>query len=200
MDESNAAQPVTVVSVDISAFVNTLKEALDGGGEVRAALWEQISETVNQFGGLVHSRSRRQMLALWGKDAPQADDLERAVRAALTMREVMRGMSKGIVTDDSIQMTIGIAAGTVVLTPNDEEEAGFTVEGAPASDAQHLSAQVERTGDILMTQDAFLAIQGCFDAETNLPVMPPDRDAPIIACRVLGAKPQPPVTDSLQRI
>ena len=199
MDESNAAQPVTVVSVDISVFVNTLKEALDGGGEVRAALWEQISETVAQFGGLVHSLSRRQMLALWGKDAPQPDDLERAVRAALMMRKVMRGMSKGIVTDDSIQMTIGIAAGNVAFTPNDEEESGFTVEGAPASDAQHLSAQVERTGDILMTQDAFLTIQERFDAETDLPVMVPERDAPMIACRVLGAKPQPPVTDSLQR-
>lgn len=199
MDESNAAHQVSVVSVDISVFVDTLKEVLDGGGEVRAALWEQISETVAQFGGLVHSRRRRQMLALWGKEAPQADDLERAVRAALTMREVMRGMSKGIVTGDSIQMTIGIAAGTVALTPNDEEEAGFTVEGASITDAQHLSQQVERTGDILMTQDAFLAVQEYFDAETDLPVMLRDRDTPMVACRVLGVKP-PPVPDSLQRI
>jgi len=186
-------QQLTVLCVNIRPFTDLLKEVMGGSGEISAQFWEQAGMAIDQFGGVVQTRSRRDMVALWGTEAPGEDDAQRAIQAALLLQEVMKQMCVGIAEPEVLPIKIGISTGPVVMVPGEE---GDPVASGPTVDqANGLMESAE--GSILIALATLPMVQDFFDVEPGAPATlePPESAAP--GFRVLGPKSsptQPPVS------
>ena len=179
-------QQKTVIFVNAAPFIKILKE-MGLGGETRALLWEQIGMAVAEFGGVVQRRKRRNMLALWTDDAAlEQSAAERAVRAALAMQKVMRGMCVGVVEGEVMPMGIGVCTGAVLLQ-TDEGNGDTMISGETVEMAQHLGKNA--VSKILLDENTFAAVQDVFETEPHAPIVPEESGIPISAHRVLQVKP-----------
>src|SRR5689334_13766417 len=87
-DKETDRRPVTVLFADLSGFT-TLSERLDPE-DVRALqsdLFKEMSEAIQRLDGFVEKYVGDAVMAVFGAPVAHEDDPERAVRAALSMRE-----------------------------------------------------------------------------------------------------------------
>ena len=178
---------VTVLCVNIRPFTRLLKEVLGGSGEIRAAFWEQARMAVDQFGGVVQTRSRRDMVALWGKDAPGEDDAQQAVQAALELQDVMKQMCVGIAEPEVLPIKIGIGTGSVAIVPG--EDGDLVASGPPVDLANGLMDRAE--GKILIAPGMLPMVQDFFDVEESVSADSEQPESTTPGYRVLGPKPPP---------
>src|SRR5689334_5719519 len=116
-EKESDRRPVTVLFADLSGFT-TLSERLDPE-DVRALqsdLFTAMSQTIQRFDGFVEKYVGDAVLAAFGAPVAHEDDPERAIRAALAMRERV-----AVLSDDWLQrlqqpltLHIGINTGPVV--------------------------------------------------------------------------------------
>lgn len=178
---------VTVLCVNIRPFTRILKEVLGGSGEIRAQFWEQAGMAIDQFGGVVQTRSRRDMVALWGTDSPGEDDARRAIQAALLLQDVMKQMCVGIAEPEVLPIHIGISTGPVAILPGEE---GDLVASGPTVDfANRLMERAE--GKILIAPEIASLVQEHFEIEQSAPASVDQPESPAPGYRVLGPKPPP---------
>jgi predicted ATPase/DNA-binding SARP family transcriptional activator len=98
--------------------------ASDDPEDLRAAksrLLQRISDEVGRFGGGVESHANRVVVALFGAMVAHEDDAERAVRAAVRLREL------------ELAMQVGVATGEVLVVP--DAPAGSVATGRAIDDA-----------------------------------------------------------------
>jgi adenylate cyclase len=161
-------RPVTVLFADLSGFT-TLSERLDPE-DVRALqsdLFKEMSETIRRFDGFVEKYVGDAVMAVFGAPVAHDEDPERAVRAALTMRERVAALSEHWVRrlQQPLALHIGINTGPVVAGHiGTNRDSAYAVTG----DTVNVAARLQSTagsGEILVSQSTYLLTQHAFTFE-----------------------------------
>src|SRR6478672_4975928 len=81
---------VTVLFADVSGFT-AMSESRDAElvMDLMNSLWQRLDAVVFDHGGRVDKHIGDALMAIWGADAAREDDPERAVRAALALRDAL---------------------------------------------------------------------------------------------------------------
>jgi class 3 adenylate cyclase/tetratricopeptide (TPR) repeat protein len=138
---------VTVLFADLSGFT-ALGERFDPEiiREFQDDLFDEIASVVYAHEGFVEKFVGDAVLAIFGAPLTHEDDPERALRAALAMRERMDGINERWVErlGQPLQLHIGINSGPVVAGQiGTEEGGGYSVTGDTINTASRLQDAAE---------------------------------------------------------
>ena len=142
---------VTMLFADLSGFT-ALAESLDPEevyGFLRPTMAE-LQSIVESYGGTVPLIQGDGFMAIFGVPLAHEDDAERAVRAALQVRDRVRTLNadrSGILLPE---VHAGVNSGEVMVAPSDEP-AGFAVMGDTVNTASRL-ADLATAGRILVDE------------------------------------------------
>ncbi len=134
--------------------------------------FDLVSDCVEQHGGIVEKFAGDAVMAAFGVPQAHEDDAQRAIRAALAMREAMDGME--------LEARIGIEAGEVVV---ESAESTFATGGAVTLAARLQEAA--RPGEILVGPTAYRLAAGTLVVEDAGPLELKGIDGPLRAWRVV---------------
>lgn len=144
---------------------------------------EALGRIVTEHGGAVSWRSGGRLMALWGTDTPRRSDPEQALKAALEIREALRGEA-GEAAPPRVRM--GLGTGPAMVGPRDP--AG----GRPAAgDCADLAISLEEAagpGEILLSESTYRYVRGVFDVTPAESAKIPRRRAPLSVYKLLRAK------------
>jgi serine/threonine protein kinase len=184
---------ITALYANSSEYSEIIDEIL-GGEESRKAvraLWESAEVVVDEYGGLITSSTDDTMLAIWGADATREDDAERAVRAALAIRnsliEAMQDLIDEDLDEEPLPLDIGINTGIALLSPMDDGRQ-VTASGATIGLTNRLMQQAR--GAILITHETYTQVRGVFDVEPDTPLRMRRSRRSIMTYRVMVIKPR----------
>jgi class 3 adenylate cyclase/tetratricopeptide (TPR) repeat protein len=147
---------VTIVFADLSDFT-TLSERLDPE-EIRALqneLFPRVARVVYQYEGFLEKFVGDAVLAVFGAPVTHEDDPERALRAALAMRERVAELSQQWIARlrQPLSLHVAINSGRVVagalMPEGDEPDGAYAVTGDPVNTAARVLGQA-RAGQILV--------------------------------------------------
>src|SRR5437588_6295061 len=125
---------VTVLFADLVGFTSRA-ETMDPE-DVRALLapyHARLREELERFGGTVEKFIGDAVMALFGAPVAHEDDPERAVRAALAIRDWVR-------EEEQLQVRIAVNTGEALVTLDARPEAG---EGMASGDVVNTTARLE---------------------------------------------------------
>ena len=134
-DRGEERKVVTVLFADL---VDSTASADERDPEdVRAAVRPQVArmrEELEQFGGTFEKYIGDAMMAVFGAPLAHEDDPERAVRAALAIRDALPGVRVAVNTGDAV-VSLGAASGTGEgIATGDVVNTTFRIEEAAARD------------------------------------------------------------------
>ena len=163
----------TVVFADLSGFT-PLAERLDPE-EVTSIVndcMKELIEAVYQYEGMVHQIIGDCVMAVFGAPIALEDDAERALRAALAMRERLEGFNKRWLEklEEPLALHIGINSGTVITgNVGTDVRLSYSVMGDTVNVASRLEGVATR-GQILVTQSTYRLTHGIFEFRPLEPV------------------------------
>jgi class 3 adenylate cyclase/tetratricopeptide (TPR) repeat protein len=179
---------VTVMFADLSGFT-ALSEALDPE-QVRGIVnrcFNALVPIVERYGGTVDKFIGDEIMALFGAPSAHENDAERALRAALDMREALAGLNA---TDGtSLGMHIGVNSGTVVtggLGSDGREQ--YSVIGDTVNLAARLAAAAPG-GEILVGPTTRRLTSLLFDFTVLPPMAVKGKTEPVAVARLEDARP-----------
>jgi class 3 adenylate cyclase/tetratricopeptide (TPR) repeat protein len=172
---------VTVLFADLVGFTSRA-EQMDPE-DVAAELDRyhgRVRAELERYGGTVEKFIGDAAMAIFGAPAAHEDDPERAVRAALAIREWA--------VEESIEMRIGINTGEALVTVGARPEAGETMAaGDVVNTAARLQSAAPVNG-ILVGEQTFHATQQAIDYDDADPVEAKGKSEPVAVWRVRGAR------------
>jgi class 3 adenylate cyclase/tetratricopeptide (TPR) repeat protein len=140
---------VTLLFADLSGFT-ALASSLDPE-EVYAFVrpgMAALQWIVEEYGGTVPQVMGDGFMAVFGVPTAHEDDAERAVRAALAVRDHARELRRSGTRIPFLEVHAGVNSGEVMVAPS-SEPAGFTVIGDTVNTASRL-ADLARPGVVLV--------------------------------------------------
>ncbi len=182
---------VSVLFCDLCGYAG-IAERLDPERlrDIITRIFGEIARIVAKYEGHVQKFIGDAAMVLFGLPAVHEDDAVRAIRAALDIHEMVRGLSTTL--DDEVgrplAMHTGVSTGLVVAGPSDTETE--TILGDAVNLASRLS-DLASDGEILVAQQTFDQVRGLFDFESLGPLRIEGKRDPIVAHRVLAARKSP---------
>ncbi|MEP6811740.1 MAG: AAA family ATPase [Actinomycetota bacterium] len=164
---------VTVLFADLVGFTSRA-EQLDPE-DVRAVLapyWERLRHELERFGGTVEKFIGDAVMALFGAPVSREDDPERAVRAALAIRDWAR-------EEEGLQVRIAVTTGEALVLLGARPSEG---EGMAAGDVVNTAARLQAAAPvngILVAESTFRATRDVIDYEEREPVVAKGKAEPI---------------------
>jgi adenylate cyclase len=200
-------RPVTVLFADLSGFT-ALSEALDI--EETAALVDRclraMAESIYRYQGTVDKYIGDAVMALFGAPVAHEDDPERAIRAALDMRERIAAIraelgqhadgmaasrTPGTATEPVLSLHVGINTGVVLAGPvGSDRRREYTVLG----DAVNVAARLEtaaRNGEVIVGEPTYRLARHAVAFEPLGELSLKGKAEPLPAYRVLGLLAEP---------
>src|SRR5438445_5170615 len=178
---------VTVLFADLVGFTSRA-ERLDPE-DVRAVLrpyWERLGEELERFGGTVEKFIGDAVMALFGAPVAHEDDPERAVRAALAIRDWVREQ------DEELQLRIAVSTGEALVDLDARPEAGEAMaSGDVVNTAARLQAAAPVNG-ILVSETTHHATMYAIDCRAHAPVEAKGKAEPVSVWEPLEARVRPP--------
>ncbi|MGH2663345.1 MAG: AAA family ATPase [Actinomycetota bacterium] len=179
---------VTVLFADLVDFTSRA-ERLDPE-DVRAMLtpyYARLRSELERFGGTVEKFIGDAVVALFGAPLAHEDDPERAVRAALAIREAIGEMNE---TDPELDLHVRVAVNTgealVSLTARPGEG-----EGMAAGDVVNTAARLQSaapTDGILVGEPTYRATAQAIEYREAAPVQAKGKAAPVTAWEAVEAR------------
>ena len=173
---------VTVLFADLVGFTSRA-EQLDPE-DVQAVLspyYARLRGELERFGGTVEKFIGDAVMALFGAPVSHEDDPERAVRAALAIRDWAR-------EENRIEIRVGVATGEALITLGARPEHG---EGMAAGDVVNTAARLQAVAPvngILVGQRTFHATCAAIDYRTVPPVEAKGKKEPVPVWEVVAAR------------
>jgi class 3 adenylate cyclase len=163
---------VTVVFCDLVGFT-ARAESMDPE-DVEALLrpyHERVRSELERHGGTVEKFIGDAVMALFGAPTAHEDDPERAVRAALAIRE--------FALDDELELRVGITTGEALVSLDARPDAG---EGMASGDVVNTAARLQSAAPvngILADETTYRATRGAVDYQQAEPVDAKGKAEPI---------------------
>ncbi|MFY9579339.1 MAG: AAA family ATPase, partial [Gaiellaceae bacterium] len=173
---------VTVLFADLVGFT-ARSEQLDPE-DVAAVLrpyHERLREELERFGGTVEKFIGDAVMALFGAPVAHEDDPERAVRAALAIRDWAR-------EEESVQVRIAVNTGEALINLDARPESG---EGMAAGDVVNTTARLQSAAPvngILVGQTTQRATRHAIDYRETEPVDAKGKSDPISVWEAVNAR------------
>jgi len=181
---------ITALYASLTEMAEVLLESQDGESVARTMrdVLANADRAIAASGGLLYERTTESFLAVWGIEGAREDDPERTIRAALSIREGVLG----ITTNAPIQM--GINTGMVIqqaAQPGHETERNvpFTLMGQALLVVKRLE-QAAPPGGILIGYDTYRHVIGIFDVVAEPPIRIRGRKDPLEVYSVIRARPR----------
>ncbi len=172
---------VTVLFADLAGFTSRA-EAMDP--EDVAALLDpyhaRLKSELERFGGTVEKFIGDAVMAIFGAPVAHEDDAERAVRAALAIRDWAE--------EEEIELRVGINSGEALVTLDARSDEGQTMA---AGDVVNTAARLQAAaplGGILVGEQTFRATGKAIEYAEAEPVEAKGKAQPVVAWRVLRAR------------
>ena len=184
---------VTVVFADLSGFTS-LAERLDPE-ELTSVVndcMKELIEAVYQYEGMVHQIIGDCVMAVFGAPIALEDDAERALRAALAMRERLEGFNKRWLEklEEPLALHTGISSGTVITgNVGTDVRLSYNVTGDTVNVASRLQDVASR-GQILVAQSTYRLTHGAFEFRPLEPVRVKGKKDALEVFELLEAKTQ----------
>ena len=182
---------VTVLFSDLSGYT-AMNERLDPE-EVTGIMTrfkDAAERIVNSHGGMVNQFVGDEIYALFGIPVAHEDDPQRAVRAALELHEVVRGLGDEVESrlGDTLRLHSGINTGLVVTSADGGDERGgrYVVTGDTVNTAARLVSLAD-TDQVLAGDSTRRQVAPFFDLQSLEPVAVKGKARPLVPYRVLGA-------------
>ena len=175
---------VTVLFADVAGST-ALGEELDPE-EMRRLLARYYSvarEVVGDHGGTVEKFIGDAVMAVFGLPTAHGDDPDRAVAAALAMREQIRADAQLI---GRLEVRFGVSTGEVVAS-RDRSAGDFLVTG----EATNIAARLQQAGEpwsILASDRTARATTKAFEFGPEIQVIAKGKSVPVAAREVLGTR------------
>src|SRR6266516_3969443 len=173
---------VTVLFADLVGFTSRA-ERLDPE-DVRALLdpyWRHLRAVLERFGGTVEKFIGDAVMALFGAPLTHEDDPERAVRAAVAIRDWVR-------EEGRLQVRVGVNAGEALIMLGARPAAG---EGMAAGDVVNTAARLQAAAPvngILVGERTFRGTRAVIDYRAAEPVAAKGKREPVPAWEAVAAR------------
>lgn len=159
-------------------------------------LWRRLDEAILDHGGLVDKHMGDVIMGIFGTPVAREDDPERAVRCAMTLRELIEEFmadrpprpNAGGSRPRDAGMRIGINTGQVILG-----SMGSDLRPTAIGDAVNVASRLrEAAGEpgIYISQDTYRLIHDLYRVEPLGEVSIKGRQTPVTVHRVLGEQPR----------
>ncbi|HWQ23553.1 MAG TPA: adenylate/guanylate cyclase domain-containing protein, partial [Gaiellaceae bacterium] len=164
---------VTVLFADLVGFTSRAEE-LDPE-DVRALLgpyWERLREELERFGGTVEKFIGDAVVALFGAPVAHEDDPERAVRAALAIRD-------WVAQESELHVRIGVNTGEALVSLGARPAEG---EGMASGDVVNTAARLQSAAPvdgILVGEQTYLATRRAIEYRDHRPVEAKGKAQPV---------------------
>jgi class 3 adenylate cyclase len=172
---------VTVVFVDLVGFTERA-ESLDPE-DVRALLttyYAQVRGELERHGGVVDKFIGDAVMAVFGAPVAHEDDPERAVRAALAIREWAGGR-------DDVDLRVGVNTGTALVALEPSATGIGMVAGDVVNTASRIQAAAPTDG-VLVSEATYRATADVFDYREREPVEAKGKSEPVRVLEPLEAR------------
>jgi class 3 adenylate cyclase len=172
---------VTVLFADLAGFTSRA-EAMDP--EDVAALLDpyhaRLKVELERFGGTVEKFIGDAVMAVFGAPVAHEDDAERAVRAALAIRDWAEG--------ERIELRVGINTGEALVSLSARASEGETMA---AGDVVNTAARLQAAspvGGVLVGERTFRAAEKAIEFERAEPVVAKGKEKPLAVWRAVTAR------------
>ncbi|MDX6451720.1 MAG: hypothetical protein QOH16_1769, partial [Gaiellaceae bacterium] len=186
---------VTIIFVDLVGFT-ARAERLDPE-EVQALLMpyhERVRREIESFGGVVEKFIGDAVMGLFGAPLAHGDDAERAVRAALVVRDAV-----GELADGDLQIRIAVNTGEAVVSLGARVALGESmVTGDVVNTASRLQSAAPVNG-VIVGEETYRETRGAIEYQATPPVVAKGKEHPVeawIAVRALTEAGERPLSDS----
>lgn len=172
---------VTVLFADLHRFTN-LSEDLHPAkvAAVLNAVFERLTEVVFRFEATLDKFTGDGLMAIFGAPLSQPDHADRAVTAALAMRDEIRQLNDKLDLPQPLVMRFGINTGSVVAGDiGASSRRDYTVIGDPVNVASRLESMVARPGQIVIGSRTRELLTGDIECSPLGSVTVKGRDEPI---------------------
>src|SRR5438067_10470465 len=172
---------VTVLFADLVGFTSRA-ERLDPE-DVRALLdpyWRHLRDELERFGGTVEKFIGDAVMALFGAPLAHEDDPERAVRAALAIRDWVR-------EEEELHVRVAVNSGEALISLGARPEAG---EGMASGDLVNATARLQSAAPVdgvLVGETTYRATRHVIDYVEREPVEAKGKAEPIAVWEALEA-------------
>ena len=177
---------VTVLFVDLVGFT-ARADHLDPE-DVRAILtpyYARLRSEIESFGGTVEKFIGDAVVGVFGAPIAHGDDPERAVRAALSVRDAIAEMN-GTDPELDLQIRLAVNTGEAIVSLGARPELG---EGMVAGDVINTASRLQSsapTNGILVGEATYRATRGCTEYREVEPMMVKGKEAPVRGWLALG--------------
>jgi class 3 adenylate cyclase len=185
---------VTVIFVDLVGFT-ARAEQLDPE-DVRAVLapyHERVRREIESFGGVVEKFIGDAVMGIFGAPLAHGDDAERAVRAALVVRDGVGGLAGG-----DLQIRIAVNTGEAVVSLDARPALGESmVAGDVVNTAARLQAAAPVNG-IVVGEETYRATREVIEYEPTEAVVAKGKTEPVeawVAVRALTVAGERPIVE-----
>jgi class 3 adenylate cyclase/tetratricopeptide (TPR) repeat protein len=163
----------------------------------------RVRGEIEQFGGTVEKFIGDAVMAVFGAPAAHEDDPERAVRAALALRDAVAELNESSEVD--LHMRVAVNTGEAVVALGASPETG---EGMIAGDVVNTCSRLETaapTDGILVGETTYHATADAIEYREVPPVVAKGKSEPVLAWEALGlrdaaARPSTPLVGRWQEL
>ena len=173
---------MTVLFCDLVGFTSQ-SEALDPE-DVEAILrpyHERVRDELERHGGTVEKFIGDAVMALFGAPVAHEDDPERAVRAALAIRD--------FALEEGLELRVGVTTGEALVSLDADPASG---EGMASGDVVNTAARLQSAAPVngvLVDETTYRATRAAVDYEDADAVEAKGKTAPIAVCAPTGYAP-----------
>ena len=181
---------VTVLFADLADYTRLSREI--GAEDIHAVLerfFATVDAIVAEHGGHIDKHIGDSVMAVFGAPIAHGNDTDRAVRAALAIRDAMPNLATS--ASRAIAVHIGVACGQVVASETGGLHREYTVTGDSVNLASRLT-DAARAGEILVSERVHDELYGRLEAEAIGAVRIKGFDRPVGAWRLVAMSAHPP--------
>ncbi len=178
--EEGERRNITVLFADLCGFT-ALSEGLDPEdlSDLMEKCYSVMNDVIRKYDGTIDKFIGDCVMALFGAPVAHEDDPERAIRAAIEIREGIRRI--GEEEGHELDLSVGINSGEVVVKSfGDETRADYSALGDAVNLASRLQGKAAR-GDILVSKAIRQRTRSLFEWRAVEPFMVKGKSKPITA-------------------
>jgi DNA-binding SARP family transcriptional activator/class 3 adenylate cyclase len=147
----------------------------------------RVRGALERFGGRVQRSVGAEVMAVFGVPVAHEDDPQRAVRAALAIRDVVAELNQPPAMS-TLEVQLGVATGEALVVVDPATDAGdVVITGALIAYAAQLR-QAAPPGTVLVDEATYRATERAVEYGTAEPVQAKGKGAPVTVWRALGPR------------